>query len=491
LGYFHISKEGIGQVKPNPSAQKLSQRLTILAMILIAAFSNHFTQKKLNLDRQTLGLTRMEPLKNAPPLLAFSSVALGGFRGLIANALWMRVTRLQDEGRFFETLSLADWITKLQPTFSSVWTFQSWNMTYNISKQFESPEERWRWIESGVRLLRDEALEYNPKSSEIYRELAWIFQDKIGGNLDAQHAFYKGQWAADMRRILGNLPDLNAIEQSQDPEVIAKREALLKNYGLDISRMRLIQENLGQYDWRLPETHAIYWAWAGLENANEGKLNFLRRIIWQSMNLAFERGRLIENQADQKLDYAPNLDLAPYTHAMFLKVRKDEEDPNYYSTIDRAHKEFLQNASYYFFLHHRLQESAQWFRELKLRYPDSLPQGISLEEFALNRFEANLVKADMNEARVIINGLIRQFLYFLAIGDEDQAMGYRNMSELAWKNYQQRVQRSSERLALPPYGELLKNMLERINQGEEGFSQAMIGALNTRVEVVPAAEGAQ
>ena len=63
---------------------------------------------------------------------------------------------------------------------------------------------------------------------------------------------------------------------------------------------------------------------------------------------AFERGRIIENESAQKLEYAPNLGLAPYTHAMFLKVREEEENPDYYSTIDRAHTEFLQNATYYF-----------------------------------------------------------------------------------------------------------------------------------------------
>ncbi len=470
-------------MKQGSTKGKLYKNLIIFSGMAVALVSNHFTQSALNLKRESLGLTRMEPLRNAPPLLAFSSVALGGFRGLIANALWMRVTRLQDEGRYFETLSLADWITKLQPTFSSVWTFQSWNMTYNISKQFESPEERWRWIRSGITLLRDEALKYNPESSEIYRELAWLFQDKIGGNFDAQHVFYKAKWAAEMRRILGSSPDLKTIEESEQPEVIAKREELLRVYGLDVGRMRLIEESLGKFDWRLPETHAIYWAWVGLENATEGKLNFLRRVIWQSMDVAFERGRLIENEFDQKLEYAPNLDLAPYTHAMFIKVRKEEEDPNYYSTIDRAHKEFLQNAAYFFFLHHRLDESVEWFKELKRRFPESIPDNISLEEFALNRFESNLVKADMNRTRVIINGLIRQFLYFLAIGDEDQAMGYRNMSELAWNRYHKRVEHATNRLALPPLNEMIKSVLDRINQGEEGFSPAMIGALNTRVKV--------
>jgi hypothetical protein len=475
-------------MKLNFSREKLMSRAILVTLMVVALVSNGLVQNKMNRSRSELGLTRMEPLENAPPMLAFSSVALGGFRGLIANALWARTTRLQDEGRFFETLSLADWITKLQPTFSSVWTFQSWNMVYNISKQFEEPEERWRWIESGIQLLRDEAIPINPESSEIYRELAWIFQDKIGGNLDDQHLYYKARWAGEMRKILGNNPDLPAIEISTHPDVIAKRNELLETFGLEVKRMNVIQENLGSFDWRLPETHAIYWAWLGLEHATEGRLNFLRRIIWQSMNLAFERGRLLENEADQTLEYAPNLDLAPYTHAMFKKMRQQEEDPNYYSTIDRAHTEFLQNATYYYYLHYRLNEAVQWFQELKKLFPNSVPEGISLEEFALTRFEANLAKSNMNEARVIVNGLIRQFLYYLALGDEDQALGYRNMSELAWKRYQDRVKRAEARLALPPYAELLKNMLDRIMQGEEGFSANMIASLKTRVEVVPESE---
>ena len=31
--------------------------------------------------------------------------------------------------------------------------------------------------------------------------------------------------------------------------------------------MKRIQDNLGPFDWRLPESQAIYWAWVGLENA--------------------------------------------------------------------------------------------------------------------------------------------------------------------------------------------------------------------------------
>src|SRR5215471_13661152 len=93
--------------------------LLLLAACLLVGVSN--VQKAMNRERERLGITRVEPLKNAPPMLAFTTVALGGFRGLISNALWMRATDLQDDDKFFEMAQLADWITKLEPTYVQVW----------------------------------------------------------------------------------------------------------------------------------------------------------------------------------------------------------------------------------------------------------------------------------------------------------------------------------------------------------------------------------
>src|SRR5215813_13950574 len=98
--------------------------LVLLAMVLLAGVSR--VQRSLNLDRDALGLTRVQPLENAPPVLAFTTVALGGFRGLISNALWIRANDLQEEDKFFEMAQLADWITKLEPTYVQVWLVQAW-----------------------------------------------------------------------------------------------------------------------------------------------------------------------------------------------------------------------------------------------------------------------------------------------------------------------------------------------------------------------------
>ena len=136
---------------------RMTSRKAILAVLMVLALvAGSFVQGRLNHDRESLGLTRTAVISNAPPVLAFTTVALGGFRGLIANVLWIRTTELQEDGKYFEAVQLADWISKLQPHFSQVWINQAWNMAYNISVKFPNPEDRWLWVQRGIELLRDQ-----------------------------------------------------------------------------------------------------------------------------------------------------------------------------------------------------------------------------------------------------------------------------------------------------------------------------------------------
>jgi hypothetical protein len=131
-------------------------------------------------------------LEEAPPVLAFTTVALGGFRGLISNALWIRASDLQDEDKFFEMAQLADWITKLEPHFVQVRLVQAWNMAYNISVKFKDYNDRWRWVSRGIELLRDQGLKYNPNETLIYRELPGFSNTRWGQSRRRQHALQAG-----------------------------------------------------------------------------------------------------------------------------------------------------------------------------------------------------------------------------------------------------------------------------------------------------------
>jgi len=160
----------------------------------------------INRQRQDMGLIIDTP-ENIPPSLAFATIATGAFRGLVVDVLWMRADKLKDEGQFFDARQLAEWITILQPRFASVWEFQAWNMAYNISVAIPAtqPDQRWRWVRNGYELLRDEAIDkYKLKNITLYRELARIFQHKIGDVSDDAHKYYKLQLAMSMEPLLSS-----------------------------------------------------------------------------------------------------------------------------------------------------------------------------------------------------------------------------------------------------------------------------------------------
>jgi hypothetical protein len=139
---------------------------------------------------------------------------MGAFRGLVVDALWLRADRLKEQGQFFDAKQIAEWITRLQPRFAQVWEFQGWNMAYNISVAIPAAPEtqpdqrwkdqRWQWVKNGYELLRDKGIPLNPKSVLLYRELARIFQHKIGSVSDEAHEYYKLQLVMAMEPLLGD-----------------------------------------------------------------------------------------------------------------------------------------------------------------------------------------------------------------------------------------------------------------------------------------------
>ena len=145
-----------------------------------------------------------------PPEL---NAALGIFRGLAIDYLWIRLTQLKEAGKFYEAVELSELITTLQPRFAKVWEFHAWNMAYNISVAVKTPKEKWRWVQAGISLLRDRGIPLNPRSALLYRELAHLFFNKIGKySADAQD-FYKFMHAAEWHQLLGPPPQGSAQAQ--------------------------------------------------------------------------------------------------------------------------------------------------------------------------------------------------------------------------------------------------------------------------------------
>jgi hypothetical protein len=146
----------------------------------------------------------VEGTQGMPPHVALATAALGTFRGLATDVLWIRADELQAKGQYFEAQTLAEWITSLQPHFVNVWGFQAINMAYNISVMAEEPLDRWGWVSRGIELLRSKGIPLNPNAPKLYEELGWILMDKVGGDRDREHWFLKQRLVSDMQEVLGD-----------------------------------------------------------------------------------------------------------------------------------------------------------------------------------------------------------------------------------------------------------------------------------------------
>ena len=460
----------------NPRAKKIL--LLLLAAALLAGSGQ--MQKVLNRDREQLGLTRMNALENAPPMLAFTTVALGGFRGLIANALWIRANDLQNDDKFFEAAQLASWITDLEPSFTQVWLFQSWNMAYNISVKFKDFPDRWRWVECGIELLRDEGLRYNPDNILIHRELAWFFQHKMGQNLDDANAYYKQQWAAEMTPFFGpHGTNFSELINPTTAEARTNAQVLREKFKIDPVFAQKVDEQYGPLDWRLPEAHAIYWGAVGLQKAKEhpdkvksSDLITLQRIIYQSMLQAFHHGRIIDDPFAKTSSLEPNLDLVGKVNDAYVTLMS--QDLEYSNHIGNAYRNFLKDAVYFLYENDRVADAANWYKVLGEKFPDksildndpnSFPRNVTLDEYAVARVQSELGDTSQERITGVIEGLLVRSYYNLAIGQDDRSAGYRLLARKVYDSYQKKIssmKANLERVGLPPFDVMNRTVLNKL-----------------------------
>lgn len=468
----------------NTSAHRFKKPALLVAaafLLLVVGLCQH----SLNMQRAdpALGLTEAAPLENAPPVLAFTTVALGSFRGLIANALWIRAQDLQLDEKYFEMVQLSDWITKLQPRIGKVWVHQAWNMSYNISVKFSDPADRWRWVQRGIELLRDEGLKYNPADPELYQELAWHFLHKIGQNLDDAHNYYKFQWAHQMQDLLGTgRPDYDALISPKTDDQRRKAQVLREKYKLDPAFMKKVDAEFGPLEWRLPEAHAIYWAALGLEKTKRPHTLAQRRPIYQSLQQSVFRGLIVMERPDGSYLFGPDLDKIPAAFEGYEKMIAEEKDKP--DAIRRAERNFLREAVYNLYTNNRLREAERWLQVLRDRYPDALQPGDTLDSFALRRATDNITQITQAQARVLIEGLLRQYFFYLSIGEDDHATGLYRMAQAILRFYNEKIGNQQGRIGLPPLPELGKVIHdEMMNPENRILSAEQIARLRTALQL--------
>jgi hypothetical protein len=156
------------------------QRKILYTVGILLLFTASFPYKQYlqaEADKKDLGEATIGEIDTGS--FALKLCLLGGCRGVAVNILWMRAIEFQKVQEFDKMKVTADWITKLQPHFLAIWRFQSWNLTYNVSVEWDAPEDKYEWIKRGIKFLQD-GVRKNQKSPDLIWDTAWYYYHKLG-----------------------------------------------------------------------------------------------------------------------------------------------------------------------------------------------------------------------------------------------------------------------------------------------------------------------
>ena len=174
--------------------------------IILLLVSSQLTKPIINMRAQMKLDEKKDGLDELPIMYRMINVMGGPVQGFLVAALSSSAEESKEKGKFFLANQQYNWITALQPRFPRVWMNLSWNMSYNISVATKSAEERWEWVNKGIRIIRDKAIPANAKSVDLYRELHRLYFHKIGGMTDDANQDYKGRLAQEWHRLMNSPP---------------------------------------------------------------------------------------------------------------------------------------------------------------------------------------------------------------------------------------------------------------------------------------------
>lgn len=490
----------------------LTTYAALVVVTLVMLFGISRIEKSIDDDIMTHHLRYTGEIKNAPAWVTFTTVALGSFRGLLADILWLRQMDLKMQGSYFEMVQLADWITKLQPQFAGSAVYLGWEMAYNLSVTCSNFEDRWRWIQEGTKLLRDQAMLYNPEDVTIYYDLARIFFQKYGNVYDDAHLYYKNKLFIDTSRIMGNnpdwvgmtevVPDFQLVDWNQERVFmqqyplnselwsslnkvgVSNYEQLLElyvkasgmpadwdflsaedynwlnlylraawiwnSYRLNPHYVVMINEDYGDIDWRTPESQAIYWCRKGLDfrPPNQTRRQ-LDTIITQSLQELFCSGRPLVTDSEN-MEYF----IAVPNFDILDRTLKSSEESSVANSDDQsfinARNYFLRDAILLLYNYGQTKRAQEMYDMLKEFDPGMTDSPLSLKQFYDFLLAQKIEYATVLDIGDILVGTIYCALHYSVLGDYKRAGELENAANyMYYKFIDDNVQRARG-VELPP-----------------------------------------
>ena len=223
---------------------------------------------------------------------------------------------------------------------------------------------------------------------------------------------------------------------------------LLTNmFNMELKYVRQTDEEFGPLDWRLPETHAIYWSVIGMDKGRTGDPMVLYRMIWQAMKLAFDKGTVNINPHNSMIEFSPNLEIIGNVNKTFEKMKLMLPEKADY--VARGQEFFLHDAIYFLYLHGREESAAEWYRYLgshQFKADYTWVRDMPLGDFVMLRIQNQINGSSPYNAKGIIEAYVQNFYYNLALGRNEKARGNALFARKTYNVYHERFSKSVEKI---------------------------------------------
>ncbi|HEV7223060.1 MAG TPA: IRE (iron responsive element), partial [Pirellulales bacterium] len=127
-------------------------------------------------DEYQLGQANLGEIDPAGETIKLATL---GLRGVAANILWDRANEAKKTEDWTGFKAALDQLSKLQPNYVFVWRFQAWNVSYNISVEWDDYHDRYFWVKEGIKFLL-RGTRYNQTDPRLVYDTGWFTSQKIG-----------------------------------------------------------------------------------------------------------------------------------------------------------------------------------------------------------------------------------------------------------------------------------------------------------------------
>jgi hypothetical protein len=277
-----------------------------------------------------------------------------------------------------------------------------------------------------------------------------------------------GRFKPEAGKVIDNFRDTQALKKF---DLFAKAYELRKTWKLDPAAMCDLNKKYGPIDfkdpntslpldWRNADSHAIYWAVAGLrlaaresaQNVSMDETN-TDRIVGHSLQNLFRMGKMFihdvpvqvpaqdgsqrtQTQVFKEVFLRPDLRMfEPYDRTVLAVLEKYKNDSSYES-LQNGHRNMLKNAVLLFYQAGHRPMAQKIYNEMRKLYPLEEFKSPAVETYVKKRFEEELGNIAITDASEMIVAMLNEAYFRYAMRDDDEAAGRESMAKEIWDYYQ-------------------------------------------------------